>query len=185
MHTVFISLRIMINLLNVSCFSQFIWNKLKVTSILWIVPENGSKTLPPTYFLQFHVRLKFLHLPAERGSGKRLPRKHQAPHPEQRAFLEMLSDGPQHLMRECVHACSVVWLFVTPWTVARQAPVSMEFFRQEYWSGLLFPSPGDLPNPVSLESPALAGRFFTTAPPGKPPLRERCHLSWFFFFVCL
>ena len=42
---------------------------------------------------------------------------------------------------------SHVWLFVTPWTVARQAPLSMEFFRQEYWSELPFPSPGDLPNP--------------------------------------
>ena len=50
----------------------------------------------------------------------------------------------------------------------------MEFSRQEYWSGLPFPTPGDLPypgiEPVSLASPALAGMFFTTAPPGKPPL---------------
>ena len=42
---------------------------------------------------------------------------------------------------------SQVWYFVTPWTVAHQAPVSMGFSRQEYWSGLPFPSPGDLPNP--------------------------------------
>ena len=53
----------------------------------------------------------------------------------------------------------------TPWTVACQAPLSMEFSRQEYWSGLPFPSPGDRTH-VSL-SPALAGRFFTTEPPGK------------------
>ena len=46
-----------------------------------------------------------------------------------------------------VKSISCVRLFVTPWTVARQAPLSMEFFRQEYWSGLPFPSPGDLPNP--------------------------------------
>ena len=55
-----------------------------------------------------------------------------------------------------------------PWTVAQQAPLSMEFFRQEYWSGLPFPSPGDLLDPgvelVSLASPVLAGRFFTTEP---------------------
>ena len=61
---------------------------------------------------------------------------------------------------------SRVQLFVTPWTVARQAPLSMEFSRQEYWSGLPCPPPGDLPNPgtepVSLMSPALAGGFFTT-----------------------
>ena len=63
-------------------------------------------------------------------------------------------------------------LFVTPWTVARQAPLSMGFSRQEYWSGLPCPPPGDLPNPgmepTSLVSPALAGGFFTTAPPQKP-----------------
>ena len=51
-------------------------------------------------------------------------------------------------------------------TVARQAPLSMGFSRREYWSGLLCPPPGDLPDPeiepVSLTSPALAGRFFTT-----------------------
>jgi len=50
-------------------------------------------------------------------------------------------------------------LFVTPWTVARQAPLSMGFPRQEYWSGLSFPPPGDLPDPgiepMSLVSPAL------------------------------
>ena len=53
-----------------------------------------------------------------------------------------------------------------------QASLSMEFCRQEYWSGLLFPPPGDLPDPgiepMSLVSPALAGGFFTTMLPGKP-----------------
>ena len=66
---------------------------------------------------------------------------------------------------------SHVQLFVIPWTEARQAPLSLEFSRQEYWSELPFPSPGDLPDsgikPVSL---ALAGGFFTTVPPGKLPL---------------
>ena len=61
---------------------------------------------------------------------------------------------------------SHVQLFATPWTVACQALLSMGFPRQEYWSGLPFLSPGDLPNPgvepASLMSPALAGRFFTT-----------------------
>ena len=74
----------------------------------------------------------------------------------------------------CVHARSLtcVQLFVTPWTAAHQAPLSVGFPRQEYWSGLPFPSPGDLPDPGieprSPVSPVLAGRFFTTAPPGKP-----------------
>ena len=55
------------------------------------------------------------------------------------------------------------------WTVAHQTPLSMEFSRQEYWSGLPFPSPGDLPNPeTDLVSPALTeDRVFITAPPGK------------------
>ena len=61
---------------------------------------------------------------------------------------------------------------VTPWTVACQAPHSMGFSRQEYWSGLPFPIPLDLPDPgikpTSLTSPALRGRFVTTVPPGKP-----------------
>ena len=60
---------------------------------------------------------------------------------------------------------SRVQLFVTLWTVACQAPLSMGFPRQEYWSGLPFPPPGDLPNPgiesASLTSPELAGGFFT------------------------
>ena len=61
---------------------------------------------------------------------------------------------------------SRVWPFATPWTVANQVPLSMGFSRQEYWSGLPFPSPGDLPDPgikpTSLASPALAGEFFAT-----------------------
>ena len=58
--------------------------------------------------------------------------------------------------------------FETPWTIACQAPLSMRFPKQEYWSGLPFPFPGDLPNPgIKLTSPALEGRFFTTQPPGK------------------
>ena len=60
-------------------------------------------------------------------------------------------------------------LFVTPWTVACQVPLSMGFSRQEYCSGLPFPSPGYLPDPgIESASPALAGGFFTTEPPGKP-----------------
>ena len=58
---------------------------------------------------------------------------------------------------------------VTPWTVACQAPLSMGFPRQEYWSGFPFPSPGDFPDPgIKPTSPALAGGFFTVEPLGKP-----------------
>ena len=69
----------------------------------------------------------------------------------------------------CVYMLSRFQLFVTPWTVAYQTPLSMEFSRQEYWSGLPFPTPEDLPNPwIELISPALGGGFFTTIPPRKP-----------------
>jgi len=68
-----------------------------------------------------------------------------------------------------VSVCLVVSDSVAPWTVALKAPLPMEFSRQEYWSGLAFPTTGDLPNPgiepAALESPALAGGFFTTEAP--------------------
>ena len=67
-------------------------------------------------------------------------------------------------------ACSAVSDSVTSWTVACQAPLSMEFSRQEYWRELLFPTPGDLPDPrvelMSLASLAVAGGFFSTVPLG-------------------
>ena len=83
---------------------------------------------------------------------------------------------------------SRVRLFATVWTVARQAPLSMGFSRQEYWSGLPFASPGDLPDPgikpASLMSPTLAGGFFTISTtweaqrtrgnPGFSPLQVLC-----------
>ena len=62
--------------------------------------------------------------------------------------------------------CPTLW---TPWTVARQGSPSMGLSRPEYWSGLPFPPPGDLSDPgIEPTSPALAGGFFTTEPPGKP-----------------
>ena len=70
-----------------------------------------------------------------------------------------------------MHVCmlSCVRLFVTPWTVAHQAPLSTEFYRQENWSGLPFPSPVDRPHPgIKLVSPALAGIVSTTESPEKP-----------------
>ena len=65
-------------------------------------------------------------------------------------------------------SCSVVSTSVTPWTVAHQGPLSIGFPRQEYWSGLPFLPPGDLPKAgIEPVSPALAGGFFTTELPGK------------------
>ena len=68
-----------------------------------------------------------------------------------------------------LYTLSHIWLSVASWTVAPQAPLSMERSQQEYCSGLPFPSPRDLPDPETESAPpALAGRFFTSVPPGKP-----------------
>ena len=73
-----------------------------------------------------------------------------------------------------VKSLSCVLLFVTPWTVAYQAPLSMEFSRQQCWSGLPFPSLGDLPNPgIKPGSPALHADTLPSEPPGKPKIVYR------------
>ena len=70
-----------------------------------------------------------------------------------------------------VCAYSVMSDSETPWTIAHQAPLSMGFSRQEYWSGLSFPPPGDLPlSGIEFTSSALAGGFFITEAPGNPLL---------------
>ena len=71
-------------------------------------------------------------------------------------------------MKVKVKSLSPVQLFVTPWTVAYQAPPSMGFSRQECWSGLPFPSPGDLPDPgIEPGSPTLQADALPSEPPGK------------------
>ena len=71
-----------------------------------------------------------------------------------------------------VKSLSHVQLFVTPWTVAHQAPPSMGFSKQEYWSGLPFPSPGDLPDPgIEPGSLAFQADALTSEPPGKLKVR--------------
>ena len=68
-----------------------------------------------------------------------------------------------------VKSLSHVWLFAPPWTVAHQAPPSMEFSRQEYWSGLPFPSAVDLPNPgIEPGPPTLGADDLPSEPPGNP-----------------
>ena len=77
----------------------------------------------------------------------------------------------QTLFHYGAQSLGCVPLFATPWTVAHQAPLSIEFPRQEYWNGLPLLTPGVLPDPgiepVSSTSLALAGRVYTTEPPGK------------------
>ena len=73
-------------------------------------------------------------------------------------------------LSEVAQSCPTL---ATPWTVAHQAPPSMRFSRQEYWSGLPFPSPGDLPNPgIKPRSPALEADALTSEPPGKSEFKE-------------
>ena len=76
-------------------------------------------------------------------------------------------------MYVCAQSLSCVRLFATPWTVAHQAPLSMEFSTQEYWSGLSLPSPGAIPNPgIEPWSPALQADSLPSEPPWKPdPLK--------------
>ena len=86
----------------------------------------------------------------------------------------------------CMRAQSLsrLWLFATPWTVARQAPLCMGFPRQEYWSRLPFPPPGDLPVPgIEPTYPALTGRFFATEPPGKPHVNLNSNLLIMVFIL--
>ena len=85
---------------------------------------------------------------------------------------EVMHLGMPCFRRGSLSCFSRVLLFATLWTVALQAPLSMGFPRQKYWSGLPFPPPGDLPDSgiehVSPVSPALAGGFFTIEPPESP-----------------
>ena len=86
-----------------------------------------------------------------------------------------------------LYVLSHVQLFATPWTIARQAPMSMEFSRQEYWSGLPFPTPGDLPNlginPTSLSSSVLAGWFFISCTTLEAPSCIDTESTLFIFLV--
>ena len=86
------------------------------------------------------------------------------------------------VVKSCLYCFLIpIRLFVTPWTAACQAPLSLGFPRQEYWSELPFSSPRDLPNPgIEPRSPSLAGRFFTTDQPGKP---LNSHLSIYLFYL--
>ena len=84
---------------------------------------------------------------------------------------KMLNVSGSYLLADCVCVLSRALLFGSPRTIAHQAPLSMEFSRQEYWIGLPFPSPEDLPDPGTQSTPLepqLAGAFLITAPPGKP-----------------
>ena len=85
-----------------------------------------------------------------------------------RYTVESMDTKPMNKVKVKVKSLSRVQLFATPWTVAYQAPPSMGFSGQEYWSGLPFPSPGDLPDPgIKPWSPAFQADTLTSEPPGK------------------
>ena len=110
--------------------------------------DSGFLAVISVSFVGFHSSLFKCRL---------LPRQNPIPSPG------LLFYKPMCMLSRFSH----VQLFATLWTVARQVSLSMGFSRQEYWSGLPFPSPGALPNPgiepASFVSPVLAGRFFTTS----------------------
>ena len=89
---------------------------------------------------------------------------------------------PRNVLDTLTYCCCCLVIkscltLATPWTVVCQAPRSIRFFRQEYWNGLPFPSPGDLLDPgIEPASPELANGFFTTEPTGKPMLWHACVL---------
>ena len=99
-------------------------------------------------------------------------------------FAERVDLGLLYYVKSLSH----VQLFATPWTVVYQAPLSMGFYKQEYWSELPFCPPEDLLDPeiepMSLLSPELAGRFFTTEPPGKPKVLQPPPPKKFLYFLC-
>ena len=119
-------------------------------------------------------------------------------------FRERITDTPTHLVQyrsaSVLSHFSRVRLFATLWTAAHQAPLSMGLSRQEYWSGLPCPLPGDLPNPgiepMSLIPPTLAGGFITASTTKEAPKTilnsvfplvhlSRALLTIFFFRVCV
>ena len=121
-----------------------LWKFISESLLLWIVRITFHVCLPAPVWnlLKGMDNVSFMSLPSESSTG--------------------LGRCSVNGMPNCF---SRVWLFATPWTLAHQPLLSVGFYRQDYWSGLPFPS-GDLPHtgiePTSLKSPALAGGLFTT-----------------------
>ena len=116
-------------------YSLNVWNTDAKRQLSYLMPRSSLEPKLPGYFLPLFTLGYFL-----RGKTKQ-------------ANCELQ-------WHACMHAQSC--LTVTPWPVTHQAPLSLEFSRQEYWNGVPFSPPGDLPNPgTEPESPVLAGGFFT------------------------
>ena len=130
------------------------------------IPRFTNDSAVPILFTTWHINVKntshsatYPHLPTQNWHLCRSTLTYLLLH-----SCEMVKD-----MIVVVQLLSHVRLFATLWMVTHQASLSMDFSRQEYWSGEPFPSPGDLPDPgMKPLFLTLAGRFFTTEPPGKP-----------------
>ena len=125
----------------------------------WSFSFNISPSNEHSELISF--RMDWLDPLAVQGTLKSLLQHHSAKASilQQSAFFIVQLSHPYKVKMKSL---SHIWLFVTPWTIAYQAPLSMEFSRQECWSGLPFPSPGDLPNPgIEPRSPVLAERLLT------------------------
>ena len=157
-------------------FFFFYWRPLDWWSETLPLISPSSKvwqvrSIPFVSFLSFQLWLPVLlpHNRFEESRGKTIPR-------EWKYSCCCSADVIPHsacllsvVVVKVVKSLSRVRLFETPWTAAYQAPQSMEFSRQEYWSGLPFPSPGDLPNPgIEPRSPALRADALLSEPSGKP-----------------
>ena len=155
----------------------------------WMYILAEMEILLPWLLCKMYLYLthKAYHAIWEKENSSLLPPLHHPLHPSRRLTLKFLlkrlkvglhflfpssSDVTQTSQSESVSRSSCVWFFATPCTAACQAPLSMGFSRQEYWSELLCPSPGDLPDPmikpVSLISPALQVDPLASESPGKP-----------------
>ena len=148
-----------------------------VTTCYWFYLLNISRVFCPSWWsssqfrtLSQHPWVTWDNFPTSLLTAVGLV-LHLDPHCYIWIVLYLFFNG-SHVLLWCDLILSHVRLFATPWTVFHHAPRSMEFSRQEYWSGLPFPSPRDLSDPEiepgSPASPALAGGFFTTKPPEKP-----------------
>ena len=133
-------------------------------------PESKGDVMKPTWCHKHSTRVALHHKPQRGPCGQPcLPKTQQQLHRNSRMNTKYRQRPAYSVSLNLkVKSLSRVWLFATPWTVAHQARPSMEFSRQEYWSGLLFPFPGDFPDPgIKPGSPALQADALLSEPLGK------------------
>ena len=130
------------------------------------VQTSLTRDFPHVHWLRLHLPMKGVHiwslvreLRSHMPCGQKTKKKKKN---HKKPTSNIVTNSIKIFFNEKWKSLSHVWCFVTPWTITCQAPPSMEFSRQEYWNGLPFPSPGDLPNPeIEPRSPSIAGRVFT------------------------